>query len=75
MTSTAQLTAMFTMMSAGLGVLTYIARLAWRTMRVLDGHIDALRANTTATEELSKRLDRVEARLPPAERAPHNGTP
>lgn len=72
-TSVAQLTAIFTMMSAGLGVLTYIARMSWRSMKALDGHLDALRQNTVATQELSARLDRVEQRLPPVEMIVHSG--
>jgi hypothetical protein len=71
--STASLTALFTMMSAALGILTYIVRLAWRTIRVLDGHLDALRANTTATHELSTRMDRVEAHLTTQDLVAHRG--
>ena len=56
-----ELSALAGALTAVLGLLTYIARMAYSGFKALDGHLTAMRDNTLATKSLNQRMDRLEA--------------
>jgi hypothetical protein len=58
--STASLTTVLTLITTILGLVIYITRLISRMLSTLNGHLEALKLNTNAVVELSKRVDKME---------------
>jgi hypothetical protein len=58
--STASLTAVLTLISSILALVIYMTRLILRLFGTINGHLEALRLNTTAVVELSKRVEKIE---------------
>jgi hypothetical protein len=57
-----EFSAIMTMLSVTLSLVGVVARFAYRALKAVDGHLDALRANTAATAALSERMDKLESR-------------